>query len=97
VVEANIKASQFTAPEYNIKDSGSCKVYTNWEWGQVYNIGTGVNHSVNEIAALMGGDTVNIPPRLGESRITLANASKAKTHLGWTPQVRLEDWIAEHK
>ena len=97
VVEANIKASKFIAPDYDITESESCRTYRGWEWGQVYNIGTGTNHSVNEIAALMGGKTVNIPPRIGESRITLANVSKSKTHIGWTPQVRLEDWIAEHK
>jgi GDP-D-mannose dehydratase len=45
----------------------------------------------------MGGETVNIPTRAGESRITLANANKAKEHLGWIPQVRLEEWIAKHK
>jgi len=97
VVEANIKASVFTAPEYNVRDIGSCQVYTNWEWGQVYNIGTGRNYSVNEIASMMGGETVNIPPRLGESRITLANVIKAREHLGWTPRVRLEDWIRINK
>jgi len=97
VVEANIRASQFTAPDYDIIDIESCRIHRGWEWGQIYNIGTGVNYSVNEIAALMGGETVNIPPRLGESRITLANASKAKTHLGWTPKVCLEDWIAQYK
>jgi len=97
VVEANLKASRFVAPEYNVTDNGSCQTYRGWEWGQVYNIGTGTNHSVNQIAELMGGETVNIPPRAGESRITLANANKAKEHLGWTAQVRLEDWIAEHK
>lgn len=97
VVEANIKASQFIAPEYDVQDNGGCKTYRGWEWGQTYNIGTGTNHSVNQIAALMGGETVNIPPRAGESRITLANATKAKNQLGWTSKVRLEDWIAEHK
>jgi UDP-glucose 4-epimerase len=97
VVEANIKASYFVAPEYDLIDNGSCKTYRGWNWGQIYNIGTGTNHSVNQIAALMGGETVNIPPRAGESRITLANATKAKNQLGWTPKVRLEDWITEHK
>jgi len=85
VVEANIKASEFVAP------------HNHWEWGQVYNIGTGKNHSINQIAALVGGDKIHISPRQGESRITLANTTKAKEHLGWTPKVRLEDWIAEHK
>jgi len=94
VVEANIKASQFVAPEYLVEND---IVYRVWEWGQIYNIGTGTNHSVNQIAALMGGETVNIAPRPGESRITLANSNKAKRHLGWTPKVRLEDWIAAHK
>lgn len=97
VVEANIKASQFTAPEYDMTDNGGSKVYNRWEWGQIYNIGTGVNHSVNQIAQLIGGATTNIPARLGEARITLANSSKARNHLGWIPKVRLEDWIAEHK
>lgn len=97
VVEANIKASQFAAPEYDIQDNGGCKAYRGWEWGQIYNIGTGTNHSVNQICEMMGGETVNIPTRAGESRITLANANKAKEHLGWIPQVRLEEWIAKHK
>jgi len=93
VVEANIKASQFVAPEYDVRDNGGCKTYRGWEWGQVYNIGTGRNYSINEIAAYIGGPTVNIPPRQAESRISLANPSKANNQLGWTSKVRLEDWI----
>ena len=27
----------------------------------------------------------------------LADNTKVKTHLGWNPRIRLEDWIAEHK
>lgn len=97
VVEANILASRFQAPEYSVTEVGSCRSYRGWEWGQTYNIGTGKNYSVNEIAAMVGGSTVNIPPRLGESRITLADSKKAKDHLGWSPKISLEQWIAEHK
>ena len=97
VVNANLLASTFVAPNYSVRETGECKVYTGWDWGQTYNIGTGTNHSINEIAAMMGGETVNIPSRPGESRITLANASKANFELGWTPKICLEDWIAEHK
>lgn len=93
VVEANIKASQFVAPEYNVTDNGSCRIYRRWEWGQIYNIGTGTNYSVNQIAEMMGGETVGIPPRLGESRVTLANISKARDHLRWTPKIKVQDWI----
>ena len=94
VVEANILASQFSPPKYTIQNEIE---YRTWEWGQTYNIGTGKNHSVNEIASLLGGDRINIPARIGESRITLANASKANIQLGWNPKVSLESWIAEHK
>jgi len=97
VVEANILASQFKKPDQEEIIDGDCKIYFPLSWGQVYNIGTGINYSINEIAAMMGGETVNIPPRLGESRVTLANSSKANRHLGWIPRVRLEDWIAAHK
>jgi len=97
VVEANIKASQFVAPDYDITDNGGSRVYNNWEWGQVYNIGSGVNYSMNEIASMIGGNTVHIPPRIGEARHTLSDSTKARMHLGWTAKVRLEDWIAQHK
>jgi UDP-glucose 4-epimerase len=69
----------------------------NIPWGEIYNIGTGRNYSINEIANHMGGATVNIPPRPAESRLSLADASKANTYLGWTAKVRLEDWISQHK
>lgn len=81
VVNANILAAQKTS----------------LVWGEVFNIGTGRNYSINEIAAFMGGETVKIPPRSAEARLSLADPSKANTYLGWTPQVRLENWIAEHK
>jgi len=97
VVEANILAANFVCPDYDVKDDGSCQTYNSWKWGQIYNIGTGINHSVNEIADMIGGERVNIPPRLGEARITLADNAKAKKQLGWIPKVRLEHWIAQHK
>jgi len=94
VVDANIKAATLTAPQWIVENNIMHRV---WEWGQVYNIGTGRNYSINEIAELMGGETANIPPRPAESKLSLANASKAQNEIGWTPKVRLEDWITEHK
>lgn len=94
VVEANISAATFVAPDYIVERE---IVHRFWEWGGVYNIGTGRNYSINEIAAMMGGPVVSIPPRSAESRLSLADATKAKEHLGWTAKVRLQDWIAEHK
>ena len=67
VVEANILASKFQKPEHEEIIDGDCKTYLPLSWGQVYNIGTGINHSVNQIASMMGGETVNIPARMGGS------------------------------
>jgi UDP-glucose 4-epimerase len=94
VVEANVLVANMNPSDYLVEDE---IVYRKWEWGQIYNIGTGTNHSVNEIADMVGGNRINIPPRIGEARITLADNSKANRHFGWIPKVRLEDWIAQHK
>tara|TARA_R110000824_G_scaffold1118_4_gene6103 strand:+ start:3463 stop:4395 length:933 start_codon:yes stop_codon:yes gene_type:complete len=65
--------------------------------GQTFNVGTGVNHSVLEIAQLIGDNFTNLPPRLGESRETLADITKISRELGYEPSVKLEDWIKENK
>ena len=62
-------------------------------FGQVYNVGTGVNYSINEIAKIISDKTVNIAPRPGEARISLANNQKLKRVFGWTPKMELEKWI----
>ena len=62
-------------------------------FGQVYNVGTGINHSINEIAEMISDNIEYIPPRLGEARITLAHISRIKGALGWEPKIKLEDWI----
>jgi len=64
--------------------------------GKPINIGRGNNFSVNQIAKMIGGPTVNIEPRI-EPRETLADNSWAKEFLGWEPKVNLEDWIEEYK
>lgn len=65
-------------------------------YGQVYNIGNGVNYSVNELAAMISDNTINIPPRVGESRVTLADNTKMKKTFGWRPGVSLSDWISNN-
>ena len=83
IVKANIIAS-----EKNID-----KQYL----GSVFNIGSGVNYSVNQIAQMYNHTVVNIPARNGEMRETLANTTKAKNILGWNPEVILEDWLNANK
>lgn len=66
-------------------------------YGNVYNVGTGINHSINEVAKLISDNKIHIEERIGESRITLANNSKIREVFGWTPKIKLEDWIEEQK
>ncbi len=61
--------------------------------GEVINIGAGDNHSVQEIADIIGGEHIYVPERPGEVRDTLADISKAKRILGWEPKVSLKDGI----
>ena len=79
VVNANIKAALA-----NIDDK--C-------FGQVYNVGTGLNHSINEIAAMISDNKINIPARPGEAKISLANNTKLRETFDWEPTVKLEDWV----
>ena len=54
-------------------------------FGQVYNIGTGTNYSINEIAQMIDWPTTNIAPRPSEARISLANNQKMRTTFDWSP------------
>lgn len=63
-------------------------------FGQVYNVGTGNNYSINQIARMFDHETVNIAPRPGEARVSLANNQKLRKTFGWEPTVKLEEWIA---
>ena len=62
-------------------------------YGQVYNVGTGINYSVNDIASMFNHKTINISPRLGEAKVSLANNEKIEKTFGWKPYIKLEDWI----
>ena len=66
-------------------------------FGEVYNIGTGTNYSINQIARMISNNTVNIAPRSGEARVSLANNRKICKTFGWEPKMKLEDWINGQK
>jgi nucleoside-diphosphate-sugar epimerase len=62
--------------------------------GEVINIGSGKNYTVNEIAQMIGGPIEYIEARL-EPQNTLADITLAKTLLGWKPKISIEDGIKE--
>ena len=65
--------------------------------GELLNLGTERNHSVNEIAAMISDNTTFIEPRDAEARVTLADINKVKKYLGWEPKVVLENWIEQQQ
>ena len=62
-------------------------------YGQVYNVGSGINYSINEVASMISKDVKHISPRVGEARISLANVDKIYETFAWKPQQDLEEWI----
>ena len=81
VVSANINAA-----ENNIDQD---------YYGSIFNIGSGENISIVEIANLISKNQTFIAERSGEAKTTLANIDKAKTVLNWKPSVRLKEWISQ--
>lgn len=62
-------------------------------FGTAFNVGTGMNHSVLEVAGWISDDISFIPERPGEMRETLADNSKIREHLGWRPTVDMESYV----
>lgn len=64
--------------------------------GEVYNLGTGRNRSINELAGLFEPQEIKyIPARPGEARTTLADISLTTEKTGWTPKMSLEKYVSE--
>ena len=67
--------------------------------GRIFNIGSGINFSVNEIYRLVEGilrtglQPIYKPDLPGEAEITLADLTAAKS-VGWKPQVEIKDGLA---
>jgi UDP-glucose 4-epimerase len=78
VVRANLLASEAEIPKE--------------KRGRLFNIGSGVNFSVLEIANMVSGEKVFLPPRPGEMKETLADNSRAASELGWRPTFNFEDY-----
>ena len=63
-------------------------------FGQTYNVGSGTNYSMIEIAEIIGASNHEfIAQRPGEARETLADISKIKNMLGWKPEQNLQQYL----
>lgn len=61
--------------------------------GEIYNIGSGKETSVNKIAKLIGGKKIFIPRRPGEPQRSLSNIYKVKKHLNWKPKISINEGV----
>ena len=62
-------------------------------YGEIFNVGTGKNYSINELTSIIGGETTNLPERPGEAHISLADTTKILTLLNWQSKYSLEEWL----
>ena len=61
----------------------------------LFNVGTGVNHSVLELAKMISDTVKFIPERPAEARETKADMSRMAAELYWKPSKKIEDYIVE--
>jgi UDP-glucose 4-epimerase len=80
VVDANICAMEYNNLIYH---------------GTFFNVGTGFNHSVLDLAKIIGGEYRFLDPRPAEARETLADITKITREFDWQPKKRIEDYIRE--
>lgn len=62
-------------------------------FGQVYNVASGKNYSINEIALMVSDNFKYIPSRIGEATETLGNTDKINKIFGWKSTIDIKDWI----
>jgi UDP-glucose 4-epimerase len=62
-------------------------------FGQVYNVASGTNYSINEIASMISDSVIYIPARIGEAKETLSNTNKIESVFGWNAKTSIKDWI----
>jgi UDP-glucose 4-epimerase len=60
---------------------------------EIFNVGSGNPHSINNLVELIGGDVVYIPKRPGEPDCTHADITKIKKTIGWEPKVTFKDGV----
>ena len=61
--------------------------------GEVFNVGSGSNYSVQQIADSISDNQTYIDERVGEMDTTVANITKTNKVIGWKPEVDVLEWI----
>ncbi len=61
--------------------------------GEVFNIGSGKNYSIQDLADVISDNQIYIPERKGEMHTTLADISKVRNIIGWVPEIDVMEWL----
>lgn len=60
---------------------------------EIFNIGSGKPHTINELVDLIGGEKIYIPKRPGEPDVTHADITKIKKELKWKPKISFNEGV----
>ena len=78
----------------DVAGANICAMNTDIKAEMPFNIGSGENYSVNDIADMFGAEKIYGEKRT-EPKNSLANISRAKLLLKWKPVIKLTEWIKE--
>lgn len=63
--------------------------------GRTYNVGSGVAFTVKEVANRISDNQIHEDRRAGDAEITLADISRIKEELGWSPEISFDEGMNE--
>lgn len=71
-------------------------IYKKQEWGHIFELGRGINYSIQDIADMYPSDVVYEDNKPGEALVTLCTDTLAKEILDWEPNINIEDYIEDY-
>ncbi len=63
--------------------------------GRTYNVGSGVAVTVKELANKLSPKQIHEDRRAGDAEVTLADISRIKAELGWSPEISFDEGMKE--
>jgi nucleoside-diphosphate-sugar epimerase len=75
--------------------AATIRVFESDSRAEVFNVGSGTNTSIQEIADMISPKQEHVARRAGDAEITLADISRIQSKLGWQPQIHLKDGLRE--
>ena len=93
LIECAKIAQSYNYDEINLNVGCPSKAVQKGKNGEIYNVGSGKEISINFIANLVSGNKLSVPKRPGETNRSLADISKIKRQLNWKPKITIEKGI----